>query len=82
MIYIYIPNPERGVINNDILTIYFTKTINIPPINQWDPRIWIGRAIGEYRAIDIIGIGGNSYVLKVVKDNKVFAMKIPKVGKK
>ncbi|MDT7862152.1 MAG: protein kinase [Saccharolobus sp.] len=78
---IYIPNPERGVINNDTLTIYFTKTINIPPINQWNPKIWIGRTIGEYRVIDVIGIGGNSYVLKVVKDNKVFAMKIPKVEK-
>ncbi|BFH74648.1 protein kinase [Sulfurisphaera javensis] len=52
------------------------KDIIIPSF----PSDWIGREINGYKIIDIIGEGGNSYVLKGIKDSKLFAIKVPKIS--
>ncbi|MEM0304347.1 MAG: protein kinase [Saccharolobus sp.] len=55
--------------------------IQLPNIENWDPRIWVGRRINEYEVFDLIGVGSTSYVLKVRKGNRYYAMKIPKIWK-
>ncbi|AOL16806.1 protein kinase [Sulfolobus sp. A20] len=75
----YIPNPSDGIIREPVIDIYFTKLTHLPSVSNWDPKIWIGRNIGEYKVEEIIGIGGSSYVLKVRKGDKFLAMKIPKI---
>ncbi len=75
----YIPNPSDGIIREPVIDIYFTKLTHLPSVSNWDPKIWIGRNIGEYKVEEIIGMGGSSYVLKVKKGNQLLAMKIPKI---
>ncbi|QGA53456.1 protein kinase [Sulfolobus sp. E5-1-F] len=77
----YIPKPRSGIISNNLLEIYFTKINKIPDISNWDPKLWIGNKINDYEVIDLIAIGGSSYVLKVRRGNTLYAMKIPKIGK-
>lgn len=77
----YMPKPNSGIISSNLLEIYFTKISKIPDISNWDPKLWIGNKINEYEVIDIIAIGGSSYVLKVKRANMLYAMKIPKISK-
>ncbi|ACP44398.1 serine/threonine protein kinase [Sulfolobus islandicus Y.G.57.14] len=77
----YMPKPNSGIISSNLLEIYFTKISKIPDISNWDPKLWIGNKINEYEVIDIIAIGGSSYVLKVKRGNMLYAMKIPKISK-
>lgn len=49
----------------------------VPSLGQWRPELWKGRRIGDYQVLDVIGKGGTSYVLKVSRENKLYAMKIP-----
>ncbi|WP_338603757.1 protein kinase [Sulfolobus tengchongensis] len=78
---IYIPKPDSGIISNNLLEIYFIKTTNIPNIDNWNPKIWVGRKINDYEVIDVIALGGSSFVLKVKKEGNLYAMKIPKINK-
>ncbi|AAK42453.1 protein kinase [Saccharolobus solfataricus] len=78
---IYLPKPTYGIISSNLLEIYFTKSSRLPDINNWDPKLWIGNKIGDYEVVDLIAIGGSSYILKVRKGNMFYAMKIPKINK-
>lgn len=73
--FTYQPNISNGEVNlrNPIVTIEF-KLISQA---SWSPNMWIGKIIGNYKVLDIIGIGGTSYVLKVERDGNIYAMKIP-----
>lgn len=48
-------------------------------VNNWDPKLWVGKEIYGYKIVDMIGIGGTSYVLRGIKDNNEYAIKIPLV---
>ena len=44
---------------------------------EWDPRAWVGNTIHGYRVVSYVGRGGAMYVLKAIKDGKLYALKIP-----
>ncbi|AOL16355.1 serine/threonine protein kinase [Sulfolobus sp. A20] len=46
-------------------------------INNWDEKVWLNKEIHGYKVIEIMGIGGTSYVLKGEREGKLFALKIP-----
>ncbi len=46
-------------------------------IDNWDEKIWLNKEIHGYKVIEIIGVGGTSYVLKGEREGKLFALKIP-----
>ncbi|AAY80528.1 conserved protein kinase domain protein [Sulfolobus acidocaldarius DSM 639] len=57
------------------------KTAKIPSIENWDPGIWVGQEVYGYRVIEVIGLGGNGYVMKVEKNGLLYAMKVLSVNK-
>ncbi len=53
----------------------------LPSLDKWDPRLWVGKRLSGYLVVDVIGKGGESYVLKGVdSDGKEYAIKIPKIS--
>jgi serine/threonine protein kinase len=44
---------------------------------SWDPTVWIGANLNGYKVVNYIGKGSFMYVLKAVKDGKLYAIKIP-----
>lgn len=48
----------------------------LPPLDKWDPKVWIGRDLYGYRVLSVLGSGGNGYVLKAQKDNSLYAIKV------
>ncbi|BCU70905.1 DUF973 family protein [Stygiolobus caldivivus] len=55
-------------------------TPSLPSIDQWDPKLWVGKNIGVYNIISVIGEGGTSYILKGVYENTSYAIKVLKLG--
>ncbi|WP_338599220.1 protein kinase [Sulfolobus tengchongensis] len=53
------------------------QTKPILDLNNWDPRIWMGKELYDYKVVDIIGVGGTSYILKGEKDGNLYALKVP-----
>ncbi|AWR94158.2 protein kinase domain-containing protein [Acidianus brierleyi] len=53
-----------------------------PPLEKWDPNIWVGREIYGYKIIKVLGNGGTSYVLLGSRsgNNQNYAIKIPKLS--
>ena len=49
---------------------------NLPPLDKWDPKIWIGKEMYGYKILSVIGTGGNGYVLKAEKDGSLYAIKV------
>ena len=49
-------------------------------LESWNPQLWIGKQIGVYKIVSVIGEGGTSYVLKGHYDNKYYAIKILKLS--
>ncbi|QIW23543.1 serine/threonine protein kinase [Sulfolobus sp. S-194] len=49
---------------------------NLPPLDKWDPNLWIGKELYGYRVVSVIGSGGSGYVLKAEKDNVFYAVKV------
>mgnify|MGYP001772558763 CR=1 FL=1 len=47
-------------------------------INSWDPKVWVGENVYGYRIKEVIGEGGNSYVLKAEDGGKSYAIKVLK----
>ena len=56
-----------------------TNTVTVS-LESWNPELWIGKQIGVYKIVSIIGEGGTSYVLKGYYDNKYYAIKILKLS--
>ena len=52
----------------------------LPSLENWDPKIWVGRYIGVYKIESVIGEGGTSYILKGVYENTPYAIKVLKLG--
>ncbi|BFH73762.1 serine/threonine-protein kinase [Sulfurisphaera javensis] len=62
-------------------TSYVTQVVQqtkpiLPPLNKWDPNLWVGKDLYGYKIVSVIGIGGNGYVLKAEKDNVYYAIKV------
>ena len=57
--------------------VYQTKQLNV---YSWDPKVWINEQIYGYKITEIIGEGGNSYVIKGENGGKSYAIKILKIG--
>ena len=53
------------------------KNLNV---YSWDPKVWIGENVYGYKITEIIGEGGNSYVLKGEKGGKNYAIKVLKIS--
>ncbi|NON61556.1 protein kinase [Acidianus sp. RZ1] len=56
------------------------ETVNLPRMNDWKPDIWISKQLYGYNITKVLGIGGTSYVLQGERENKKFAIKIPKIS--
>ncbi|QIW23089.1 serine/threonine protein kinase [Sulfolobus sp. S-194] len=91
---IYEPRQNWGVAYpGDVFTIEYslakpknmlpstiTTPSTIPPLTNWDPKIWQGRYVSNYFIEKYIGEGGNGYVLKAkYGDSKEVAIKILKL---
>ncbi|BCU71062.1 serine/threonine-protein kinase [Stygiolobus caldivivus] len=80
---IFKPTIENGVINRgDRITINYTsvvepkKPLQLPSLDKWDPKVWVGNDIYGYNVVSVLGIGGNGYVLKSEKDGVAYAIKV------
>ncbi|WP_168364231.1 protein kinase domain-containing protein [Metallosphaera hakonensis] len=51
--------------------------VRLPPLDSWDPNLWLNREIYGYHAVKFLGKGGTSYVLLVEREGVKYAMKIP-----
>jgi len=51
-----------------------------PSLSNWDPNIWVGKQLGVYRILSVIGEGGTSYVLNGYYDNRPYAIKVLKLA--
>ncbi|AAK43281.1 serine/threonine protein kinase [Saccharolobus solfataricus] len=56
------------------------QTKPILDMKNWDPKVWVGKEIYNYNIVDIIGVGGTSYILKGEKDGNFYALKIPLIN--
>jgi len=72
-----IPEIREGIANpSDVVRI------NMIPIDlkNWDPNYWVNKNLYNYKVLDVVGTGGNSYVLKAELNGKYYAIKIPKMS--
>ncbi len=53
------------------------NSIQLPPIDNWDPKIWIGERLYGYDINEVLGKGGTSYIMLGKLFDKSYAMKIP-----
>lgn len=51
-----------------------------PSLSNWDPNLWVGKQLGVYRILSVIGEGGTSYVLNGYYDNRPYAIKVLKLA--
>ncbi|WP_153274205.1 protein kinase domain-containing protein [Picrophilus oshimae] len=50
---------------------------NLPPIDNWDPNVWLGENLYGYNITKVLGKGGTSYIILGKLFNSSYAMKIP-----
>jgi hypothetical protein len=48
-------------------------------LSNWDPNVWVGRTLYVYKIVDVVGEGGNGYVLKGEYNGKEVAVKVLKL---
>ena len=41
-----------------------SRPMNVVKQTSWDPKVWVGKTFSVYKVIDVLGEGGNGYVLK------------------
>lgn len=50
-------------------------------LTKWDPKVWVGKMLYVYKILDVIGEGGNGYVLKGEYNGKEVAVKVLKLDR-
>ncbi|AAY80398.1 serine/threonine-protein kinase [Sulfolobus acidocaldarius] len=82
---IFKPVTDSGIVKRgSTVTINFKslykptpkQKVSLPSLNNWDPKIWINKEIYGYKVIDVVGQGGNGYVVKAERESKYYAIKI------
>ncbi|WP_409366461.1 protein kinase domain-containing protein [Metallosphaera sp. D4-4] len=53
------------------------EKLNLPPLSQWDPSLWVNREIYGYQVKRVVGKGGTAYVLLGERGGQAYAIKIP-----
>jgi serine/threonine protein kinase len=87
---VYNPYPHRGYARyGDVITIEYRKVsvtataksrkLSPKKLSNWDPNVWVGRTLYVYKIIDVVGEGGNGYVLKGEYNGKEVAVKVLKL---
>ena len=87
---VYNPYPHRGFARyGDVITIQYRKVnvvgtaksrkLSPQKLSNWDPKVWVGRTLYVYKIIDVVGEGGNGYVLKGEYNGKEVAVKVLKL---
>ncbi len=87
---VYNPYPHRGFARyGDVITIEYRKVsvvgtaksrrLSPNELSNWDPNVWVGRTLYVYKIIDVVGEGGNGYVLKGEYNGKEVAVKVLKL---
>jgi len=87
---VYNPYPHRGFARyGDVITIQYrkvnvvgtakSKKLSPKKLSNWDPKVWVGRTLYVYKIIDVVGEGGNGYVLKGEYNGKEVAVKVLKL---
>jgi len=87
---VYNPYPHRGYARyGDVITIEYRKVsafgtaksrrLSPQKLSNWDPKVWVGRTLYVYKIIDVVGEGGNGYVLKGEYNGKEVAVKVLKL---
>ncbi|MCY0858966.1 MAG: protein kinase [Sulfolobaceae archaeon] len=56
------------------------QQIKAPPLDQWNPELWVGRELYGYKVTKVLGIGGTSYVLEGTRGNERYAIKVAKLS--
>ncbi len=58
----------------------FSRPLSSTSLKSWDPKVWVGKKLSIYKIDEILGEGGNGYVLKAVTPNGVeVAIKVLKI---
>jgi len=81
------PTVDNGIIKRgDRVVIEYTSYVQptiqqntkpiLPPLDKWDPNIWVGKEMYGYKVLSVIGTGGNGYILKAEKDGSLYAIKV------
>jgi len=87
---VYNPYPDSGYARyGDVITIEYRKVsvagtaksrkLSPKKLSNWDPNVWVGRTLYVYKIIDVVGEGGNGYVLKGEYNGKEVAVKVLKL---
>ncbi|BCU69143.1 protein kinase domain-containing protein [Stygiolobus caldivivus] len=70
-----VPERREGIARpSEVVTVNMIQI----DLKNWDPSYWIGKNLYNYKIIDTIGQGGNSFVLKGEWNGVYYAIKIPK----
>ena len=87
---VYNPYPDSGYARyGDVITIEYRKVsvvgtaksrkLSPKKLSNWDPNVWVGKTLYVYKIIDVVGEGGNGYVLKGEYNGKEVAVKVLKL---
>jgi Serine/threonine protein kinase len=85
---VYKPHPSSGCARfGDVIIIdYRMVSVHTPSwklspgnLQSWDPKVWIGKTLYVYEIKDVIGEGGNGYVLRGEYNGKEVAVKVLKL---
>ncbi|AWR96370.1 protein kinase [Acidianus sulfidivorans JP7] len=55
------------------------QKVALPSLEDWKPELWLNKQIYGYNILQVLGVGGTSYVLLGERDNGKYAIKIPKL---
>ena len=75
-------NIDQKIISIEYECVKLDQQQNIYHLNvySWDPKVWLNQQIYGYKITEIIGEGGNSYVIKGENGGKSYAIKILKIS--
>jgi hypothetical protein len=81
-----LPQPIKEKAKSTLASIIgiTSNTVNprqLPPLESWDPNIWIGSNLYGYKITKVLGSGGSSYVLVGERNDQKYAIKVAKISK-
>jgi hypothetical protein len=81
VIYYYLATQTQAPQPSQRSVVGTAKSRRLSPkkLSSWDPKVWVGRTLYVYRIIDVVGEGGNGYVLKGEYNGKEVAVKVLKL---
>ncbi len=78
-----LPQPVKDKAKSALASLIGVQTPSkqVPPLENWNPNIWVGSNLYGYKVTRVLGSGGSSYVLIGERNNQKYAIKVAKISK-